>query len=148
VTPRTPLPLSARAPRRGVLFSLVAIVLGSKLRPALAATDSDAFAQAAAILAGNSEMPDFFLAAARSALEASYGTDAVDKFVAAVSAAPAGAALPPEFEPMAQALLTILYTGEIGSSAPYYPWAMAWQTLEFASAPGICHGPFGYWTKA
>jgi hypothetical protein len=141
VTPGTPR-------RRGVLFSLIAAVLSSKLRPAFAAADSEAFARAAAVLAGNAEVPDFFLAAARSALEASYGPDAVAQFAAAVSAAPAGEALPPEFERMAQALLTMLYTGEIGSSAPYYPWAMAWRALGFANAPGICGGPFGYWTKA
>lgn len=144
MTPLKPLPPSARAPRRGVLLSLVALVLGSKLRPAFAATDAEAFAQAVAVLAGNTDVPDFFLAAARSALEASYGSDAVARFVAAVPAAP----LPPEFESMAQALLTILYTGEIGSDAPYYPWAMAWHALEFANAPGICRGAFGYWTKA
>jgi hypothetical protein len=111
-------------------------------------TDLGAFARAAAVLTGAAALPDFFLAAARSALIEGHGADAVARFTATVAAAPAGAALPAELEPMAQALLTMLYTGEIGSSAPYYPWALAWRGLGFTKAPGICGDAFGSWTKA
>jgi hypothetical protein len=110
-------------------------------------TDLEAFAQAASVLTGPWDFPDAFLAAARSHLTERFGADAVSRFTATVAAAPADAALPAELEPMAQALLTILYTGEIGSSAPYYPWSLAWRALEFADAPGICDGAFGSWTK-
>ena len=109
-------------------------------------TDPAAFAQAAAVLTGPAAFPDFFLAAARSALIEGYGADAVARFTATVAAAPADTTLPAEFESMAQTLLTILYTGEIGSSAPYYPWALAWRGLGFAKAPGICGDGFGSWT--
>jgi hypothetical protein len=111
-------------------------------------TDLEAFARAAAVLTGPAAFPDFFLAAARLALIEGYGADALARFTATVAGAPADATLPAELEPMAQALLTMLYTGEIGASAPYYPWALAWRVLEFTKAPGICGDAFGSWTKA
>lgn len=47
----------------------------------------------------------------------------------------------------------ILFTGEIESGgrklAPLYPWSLAWATLGFAKAPGLCGGPaFGHWEHA
>jgi hypothetical protein len=109
--------------------------------------DLAAFARAAAALTGPATFPDFFLSAARAALTARFGADAAARFTATLAAAPAGAPVPAEFEPLAQALLTMLYTGEIGASATYYPWALAWRGLGFTKAPGICGDAFGSWTK-
>jgi hypothetical protein len=44
----------------------------------------------------------------------------------------------------------LLYTGEVTRDgrqvAVYYPWCLAWRSLAFAKAPGLCGGPaFGHW---
>lgn len=44
----------------------------------------------------------------------------------------------------------LLYTGEVirkgKQVAVYYPWCLAWRSLAFAKAPGLCGGPaFGHW---
>ena len=44
----------------------------------------------------------------------------------------------------------LLYTGEVTRKgrqvAVYYPWCLAWRSLAFAKAPGLCGGPaFGHW---
>ena len=46
----------------------------------------------------------------------------------------------------------LLYTGEVTRHgkqvAVYYPWCLAWRSLAFAKAPGLCGGPaFGHWEK-
>jgi hypothetical protein len=38
-----------------------------------------------------------------------------------------------------------LYSGETAEGAVYYPWCLGWQSLDFATAPGQCGGPFGHW---
>lgn len=47
----------------------------------------------------------------------------------------------------------ILFTGEVETGGrtkvPLYPWSLAWATLGFSKAPGLCGGPaFGHWAHA
>ena len=42
-------------------------------------------------------------------------------------------------------IATFLYTGETAEGITYYPWALGWHALSFATAPGQCGGPFGHW---
>lgn len=44
-------------------------------------------------------------------------------------------------------LTLLLYTGQVGNEVPYYEYALAWQCLDFATAPAQCGGPFGHWTS-
>lgn len=110
------------------------------------------FADAAAALAGSDALPPFVIDAARRMLVAEFGPAAVAELVAAAGAWRRGAALPEAMEPVAQRLLVILYTGETDAADPraragHYPWALAWQVLRFAKAPGLCSGGFGDWTR-
>lgn len=50
-------------------------------------------------------------------------------------------------------IAVVLFTGEIEangrSRALLYPWSLAWATLGFTKAPGLCGGPaFGHWEHA
>ncbi|WP_370402133.1 sugar dehydrogenase complex small subunit [Sulfitobacter sp. JB4-11] len=38
-----------------------------------------------------------------------------------------------------------LYSGETAEGSVYYPWCLGWQSLDFATAPGQCGGPFDHW---
>ena len=110
------------------------------------------FPEAALALAGSRDLPPFVVDAAQRMLVAEYGSDPVGDLVAAVAAWRRGAALPDRLEPLAQRLLVILYTGETDAADPraragHYPWALAWQVLRFAKAPGLCSGGFGDWTR-
>ncbi|MDB5884645.1 MAG: hypothetical protein JWR74_816 [Polaromonas sp.] len=47
----------------------------------------------------------------------------------------------------------MLFTGEVQSGGQtkvtLYPWSLAWATLGFSKAPGLCGGPaFGHWAHA
>ena len=113
----------------------------------------DAFVDASCKLAGTGDMPRFFIAGARIVLEREFGAERLDALVRAVGHWSGDGPLPAEVETAAQRLLVILYTGETKeqpgrADAPYYPWALAWQTLDFASGPGLCRGGFGAWTSA
>jgi hypothetical protein len=112
-----------------------------------------AFAKTCSTLAGTSAFPGFFAAAARGVLEAKFGTNRVTALVQAVAAWSGDVPLPADVEDVAQYLLVILYTGEMATSgqrgdSPYYPWALAWQTLAYTNAPGVCGAGFGSWTRA
>jgi hypothetical protein len=139
--------------RRTLLAGVSALPLAAAGRAYAAPDDGGGFVEACRKLAGTGEFPRFFADAARAILEQEYGGEAVGKLVEAVDAWSGDGELSDrESETMAQRLLTILYTGEIAKEepkrgdSPYYPWALAWQTLEFARAPGICGGRFGGWS--
>lgn len=116
------------------------------------AAAADGFAEAVAALAGSGTLPPFVIDAARRMLVAEFGPAAVTELVAAAGDWRRGAALPDRIEPVAQRLLAILYTGETDAADPraragHYPWALAWQVLRFAKAPGLCSGAFGDWAR-
>jgi len=121
-------------------------------RPRAARAFDPDFVNACCSLAGTGDFPAFFAAAARAELEQEFGADKVTDLVHAVNSWDGIAPLPAEVEPIAQRLLIILYTGATGianrrGDAAYYPCALAWQTLEFTRAPGICGGAFGSWSR-
>ncbi|WP_137125282.1 hypothetical protein [Roseomonas sp. HF4] len=136
--------------RRDLLAATAAAPLAGA-RGASAAAGED-FAEAAMALAGSGALPPFVMDAARRMLEAEFGAATVADLVGAVGAWRRGAALPAALEPPAQRLLVILYTGETAAADPraragHYPWALAWQLLRFAKAPGLCSGGFGDWAR-
>jgi hypothetical protein len=95
--------------RRTLLAGVSALPFaGAKAAPA---ADSD-FIAACVALAGTGAFPAFFAAAARQVLDAEFGPGQVAALVRAVNAWDGASALPPALEPIAQRLLTILYTGE------------------------------------
>jgi hypothetical protein len=133
------------------------LLVGAAASPLLgawgaAAASADAFAEAAVALAGSRDLPPFVVGAAQRMLVVEFGSAPVGELVAAISAWRRGAALPDRLEPLAQRLLVILYTGETDAADPraragHYPWALAWQVLRFAKAPGLCSGSFGDWAR-
>jgi hypothetical protein len=136
--------------RRDLLSGMVAPPLVGARRAAAAPTND--FAEAAVALAGSRDLPPFVVDAAQRMLVAEFGSAPVGELVTAVAAWRRGAALPDRLEPLAQRLRVILYTGETDSADPraragHYPWALAWQVLRFAKAPGLCSGGFGDWTR-
>jgi hypothetical protein len=127
---------------------------GAAATPWLAAeaAAADGFPDAAAALAGSGALPPFVIETARRMLVAQFGAPAVADLVTATAAWRRGAALPDAVEPVAQRLLVILFTGETDATDPrartgHYPWALAWQVLRFAKAPGLCSGTFGDWAR-
>lgn len=60
------------------------------------------------------------------------------------------AAAPADIKAQVTFVAKLLYTGEVTREgkqvALYYPWCLAWRSLTFATAPGLCGGPaFGHW---
>ncbi len=64
----------------------------------------------------------------------------------------------PDLEAMSQAaslragdqmrwIATFLFTGEVDGKVTYYDYCLGWQALTFATAPGLCGGPFGHWQE-
>jgi len=56
----------------------------------------------------------------------------------------------PDIKAQVAFVAKLLYTGEVTRHgkqiAVYYPWCLAWRSLAFAKAPGLCGGPaFGHW---
>lgn len=56
----------------------------------------------------------------------------------------------PDIKAQVAFVAKLLYTGEVTRRgkqiAVYYPWCLAWRSLAFAKAPGLCGGPaFGHW---
>ena len=120
--------------------------------PSAAAMPADAFAEAAMALAGSGALPPFVMETAQRILVREYGAGPVAELIVAMRAWRRGEALPDRLEPLAQRLLVILYTGETDAADPrarvgHYPWALAWQVLRFAKAPGLCSGGFGDWAR-
>lgn len=136
--------------RRALLAGVAAAPLPASRGAAAAAAGG--FAEAAMALAGSGALPPFVMDAAQRMLEAEFGAARVAGLVAALGEWRRGAALPDALEPLAQRLLVILYTGETAGADPraragHYPWALAWQVLGFAKAPGLCSGGFGDWAR-
>ena len=44
-------------------------------------------------------------------------------------------------------IATFLFTGEVDGKVTYYDYCLGWQALTFATAPGLCGGPFGHWQE-
>ena len=144
--------MTAGMRRRALLAGATALPLFQPLAAA-AQTADDGFLDACFRLAGGAAFPEILAAAARASLTGAFGADTVTALVRAVAVWDGAGALPDAVEAAARRLLVILYTGEPGTGgqrgdAPFYPWALAWQSLDFARAPGVCGGAFGSWSHA
>ncbi len=111
-----------------------------------------AFADAAMALAGSGAFPAFVADAARVLLVREFDAARVTALIAAIADWQRGTAIPAALEPLARRLLVILYTGETAPDDPraslgHYPWALAWQVLRTAKAPGLCSSGFGDWAR-
>jgi hypothetical protein len=82
-----------------------------------------------------------------------YGAEARSAFTRTLSSGPLQdriVAAPDDIKMQAAFVAKLLYTGEVTREgkqvALYYPWCLAWRSLTFATAPGLCGGPsFGHW---
>jgi hypothetical protein len=139
--------------RRRALLASAATLPFFLTGTAIAGDVDPRFAEACRRLAGTGAFPAFFVAAAQAALDQEFGADRVAALTSAAADWTEGKALPDAVEPVAKRLLCILYTGETApksarDGAPFYPWALAWQTLGFAVAPSLCSGAFAAWARA
>lgn len=142
--------------RRAVLSAAAAVPAASGA--ALLRQDSAdmVFEDAVRQIAGVPGVAQTVVRAVREAFIAQFGQPALLAFCNAVRGHPvADAASGPDQAVAAQVrfIALILFTGEITSGGrnhvPLYPWSLAWMTLGFAKAPGLCGGPaFGHWEQA
>lgn len=101
-------------------------------------------------------IPPQLMAAAESEFALIYGTRAAPALVRDLGQGPLSDALARASETQraqVRFLARLLYTGEVTrdgqTQALYYPWCLAWRSLSFATAPGLCAGPaFGHWAEA
>lgn len=142
--------------RRALLSAAAAVPVASGA--ALLRQDgTDAmFEDAVRQIAGVPGIAQVMVRTVRDAFVAQFGQPALIAFCDAVRGHPVGdTASGPDTPIAAQVrfVALILFTGEIDSGgrrlAPLYPWSLAWATLGFAKAPGLCGGPaFGHWEHA
>jgi Membrane bound FAD containing D-sorbitol dehydrogenase len=146
------------ASRRHALGAAAGAAAGFAL-PATSATlgvnsGQQSFLQIAVALSGQAAIPALLLDASAAEFERAFGGDALVRFVRACEGLDAQAlasALPDAtLEAQARWLVAFLYTGEVMRDgqlqAVWYPWCLAWQAARFAKPPGVCGGPFGWWT--
>jgi len=101
-------------------------------------------------------IPPLLLSAAGREFETVYGPRAATALVASLDRGPLTEGLARADETVREQvrfLARLLYTGEVTrdgqTQALYYPWCLAWRSLSFATAPGLCEGPeFGHWSDA
>lgn len=140
---------------------IVALPLASTLAPTAGVTaglggGSSAFAEIVRQIGGVADISPYMLSAAeyefaqafdpgaRGALLQALGTGSIEDRMAVAD---------DELKTQVQFIARFLYTGEVTrdgrTSADYYPWCLAWKSLTFATAPGLCGGAeFGHWANA
>lgn len=143
--------------RRAFLAALPPLAFS--LSPAFAGplgTGSAGFAAVARQLGGIASVSPYILEAAEIEFAQTYGVAARAQFVGTLANGPLDIRLAKagdDIRAQAQFVTRLLYTGEVTrdgqTKAVYYPWCLAWESLTFASAPGLCGGPaFGHWNHA
>lgn len=144
-----------RLTRRSLLAGVALLPVAGHAAPLGSAAGSRAFSDAALQIAGVGNVPQLLLDAAESAFLTKYGRAARNAFADKLGAGPIGEviAADPELRAQSAFVASFLYTGEVTkdgkTSVDYYPWALAWSSLSFTKAPGICGGPaFGHWAHA
>ena len=138
--------LDAAAKRRDAvaLAALLATLLPALLTALLPALEL-------ATVLGATEGPPLLLEACETEFARAFGTEAIFGLVAL-------ARRRPDLEAMSQAaslragdqmrwIATFLFTGEVDGEVTYYDYCLGWQALTFATAPGLCGGPFGHWQE-
>jgi hypothetical protein len=106
-------------------------------------------------IGGVADISVYLLDAVSREFIATHGVEAQTAFIRFLSSGALDARIasaPPDVRAQVAFVARLLYTGEVTRSgkqvALYYPWCLAWQTLAFAKAPGLCGGPaFGHWAN-
>ncbi|WP_085905433.1 hypothetical protein [Kiloniella majae] len=145
--------------RRSLLASAALIPLAGQAQALSLGSGSRVFSEAVRQIGGVVDIADHMVRAVETEFLAVYGQDAMNTFIQLVDGRSITEALinaSDDFKEQTKLIARVLYTGEItrtddkGNSTttvPYYPWSLAWSSLAFAKAPGICGGPkFGHWT--
>lgn len=107
-------------------------------------------------IGGVGDISSYLMSAVDREFVATYGAPAQGTFTRTLSGGALDAriaAAPDEIKAQVAFVAKLLYTGEVTrdgvTTAAYYPWCLAWASLTFATAPGLCGGPaFGHWQNA
>lgn len=150
--------------RRSLLAALAALPASRALAGPLGSGREDAaLAEVIRAVGGLSAIPDILVEGCAAAFRKHYGDEAVPALLQAVAGQPLDDLGPPsaaqnglsdqDLEDQLRWIAAFLYTGEItrddgSTSVAWYPWALAWSGLGFATAPGLCGMPFGHWQDA
>ncbi len=142
--------------RRKLMLSATLIPLAGYAEALSLQPQTEIFAQAVRQIGGIVGLPNIMLRAVEKEFINTFGQDAKTRFIAAMDGRSVTETIAngsDEIKQQAKLIATVLYTGEIThkgvTTAPYYPWSVAWSSLAFAKAPGICGGErFGHWEHA
>lgn len=104
-------------------------------------------------IGGIGDISPYLLAGVAAEFLQVYGAEARGAFTRELSSGSLEdriAVAPADIKAQVAFVAKILYTGEVTHEgrqvALYYPWCLAWRSLTFATAPGLCGGPaFGHW---
>lgn len=102
-------------------------------------------------IGGTNYMPAQLARAAETEFARAYGVEAVFDLVALARRRPTLESMDAAASTLAadqmRWIATFLYTGEVDGEVRYYDYCLGWQALTFATAPGLCGGPFGHWAE-
>lgn len=104
-------------------------------------------------IGGIGDISPYLLAGVAAEFLQVYGAEARGAFTRELSSGSLEdriAVAPADIKAQVAFVAKLLYTGEVTREgkqvALYYPWCLAWRSLTFATAPGLCGGPaFGHW---
>lgn len=102
-------------------------------------------------IGGTTYIPTLLTEACETEFARAFGVEAVFSLVALARRRPDLEAMSAAASTLAgdqmRWIATFLYTGEVDGEVRYYDYCLAWQSLTFATAPGLCGGPFGHWVE-
>lgn len=144
--------------RREVVRLLGAALAGAGAGAATPATarlgvedDLAVFRNLVHAIGGANYMPAELALAAETEFARAYGVEAMFDLVALARRRPTLEAMSDTASTLAgdqmRWIATFLYTGEVDGEVRYYDYCLGWQALTFATAPGLCGGPFGHWVE-
>ncbi|WP_323766017.1 hypothetical protein [Marinovum sp.] len=102
-------------------------------------------------IGGTTYLPPVLLEACETEFARAFGTEAMFALVALARRRPELASMSRDASTRAgdqmRWIATFLFTGEVDGEVRYYDYCLGWQALTFATAPGLCGGPFGHWQE-
>ena len=102
-------------------------------------------------IAGTNYLPPVLAKACETEFARAFGVEAIFALVALARRRPSldamSAAASTRAADQMRWIATFLYTGEVDGEVRYYDYCLGWQSLTFATAPGLCGGPFGHWVE-
>lgn len=142
--------------RRTLLSSAALVPLVAQAGLLDAGRSEAVFADAVRQVAGISGLAPVVLTTVREAFVAAFGGAALTAFAQAVQGRSVDDLLAGGHAALGEQIRFIalmLFTGEVQTGGQtkvtLYPWSLAWATLGFSKAPGLCGGPaFGHWAHA